>query len=41
LFAGFSDAEFDEMDGALKKLRERISQAGRPVPLSSQQKEES
>lgn len=41
LFAGFSDAEFDEMDGALLKLRERISQAGRPVPLSLQQKEES
>ena len=41
LFAGFSDAEFDEMEGALLKLRERISQAGRPVPLSLQQKEES
>lgn len=24
LFAGFSDAEFDEVDGALRKLRERI-----------------
>ena len=41
LFVGFSEAEFDEMDGALRKLRERISQAGRPVPLSPQQKEES
>lgn len=41
LFAGLSDAEFDEMDGALLKLRERINQAGRPVPLSLQQKEES
>jgi len=41
LFAGLTDAEFDEMDGALLKLRERINQAGRPVPLSLQQKEES
>ena len=41
LFAGFSDAEFDELDGQLRKLRERISQAARPVPLSLQQKEES
>jgi hypothetical protein len=41
LFAGYSDTEFDEMDGALTKLRERISQAGRPSSLSHQQKEES
>lgn len=41
LFAGYSDTEFDEMDGALRKLRERISQAGHPSPLSHQQKEES
>ena len=40
LFAGFGDAEFDELEGTLRKLRERIGQAGRPVPLSSQQKEE-
>jgi len=30
LFAGFSDAEFDEVDGALRKLRERILGAARP-----------
>lgn len=45
LFAGYSEAEFDEMDDALRKLRERISQAGRPSPhlspSSHQQKEES
>jgi DNA-binding MarR family transcriptional regulator len=41
LFADYSDAEFDEMDGALKKLRERIGNAGRPSLLSLQQKEES
>jgi hypothetical protein len=41
LFAAYSETEFDEMDGALTKLRERISQAGRPSPLSHQQKEES
>lgn len=41
LFAGVGDAEFDELEGALRKLRERISLAGRPVPLSLQQKEES
>lgn len=45
LFAGFSSAEFDEMDAVLRKLRERIGQAGRPSPLlsptSHQQKEES
>jgi DNA-binding MarR family transcriptional regulator len=41
LFADYSDAEFDEMDGALKKLRERINHAGRPALLSLQQKEES
>ena len=39
LFEGFSDAEFDEVDGALKKLRERILGAGRPSPSSLQQKE--
>ncbi len=32
LFDGFSDAEFDEVDGALKKLRERILGAARPSP---------
>ncbi len=37
LFAGFSDAEFDEVDGALKKLRERILGS----PLLTQQKESS
>jgi DNA-binding MarR family transcriptional regulator len=37
LFAGFSDAEFDEVDGALRKLRERILGA----PLLTQQKESS
>lgn len=41
LFAGFSDAEFDEVDGALRKLRERILGAARPSPLSTQQKESS
>jgi DNA-binding MarR family transcriptional regulator len=41
LFADYSEAEFDEMDGALKKLRERISHAARPSLLSLQQKEES
>lgn len=41
LFDGFSDAEFDEVDGALKKLRERILGATRPSPLPSQQKESS
>jgi len=41
LFVDYSDAEFDAMDGALTKLRERISQAGRPVPLPHQQKDES
>ena len=41
LFAEYSEAEFDEMDGALKKLRERIHHAGRPSPTSLQQKEES
>ena len=37
LFAGFSDADFDEVDGALKKLRERILGS----PLLTQQKESS
>ena len=32
LFDGFSEAEFDEVDGALKKLRERILGAARPSP---------
>lgn len=41
LFAGFSDAEFDEVDQALRKLRERILGAARPSPLSTQQKESS
>lgn len=41
LFEDFSDAEFDEVDGALKKLRERILGAGRPSPSSIQQKEPS
>jgi len=41
LFADYSDAEFDEMDGALNKLRERIHHAGRPSLLSLQQKEKS
>jgi len=41
LFEDFSDAEFDEVDGALKKLRERILGAGRPSPSSPQQKESS
>lgn len=45
LFAGYSDAEFDEIDSALAKLRERIHRAGRPSPPSTptlhQQKEES
>ena len=41
LFADFSDAEFDEMEGVLRKLRERIGRAGRPAPLSLQQKEQS
>ena len=41
LFEGLSDAEFDEVDGALKKLRERIFGAGRLSPLLSQQKESS
>ena len=30
LFDGFSDAEFDEVDNALKKLRERILGSARP-----------
>ena len=37
LFTGFSDADFDEVDGALKKLRERIFGS----PLLTQQKESS
>lgn len=37
LFAGFSDAEFDEVDSALRKLRERILGS----PLLTQQKESS
>jgi len=41
LFEDFSDAEFDEVDGALKKLRERILGAGRPSPSLPQQKESS
>ena len=41
LFDGFSDAEFDEVDGALKKLRERILGAARLSPLLPQQKESS
>lgn len=41
LFAWYSDAEFDALDDSLKKLRERIGQAGRPSPLHHQQKEES
>lgn len=41
LFEDFSDAEFDEVDGALNKLRERILGAGRPSPSSLQQKEPS
>lgn len=32
LFDGFSEADFDEVDGALRKLRERILGAGRPSP---------
>jgi MarR family transcriptional regulator, 2-MHQ and catechol-resistance regulon repressor len=40
-FAEFSEAEFDEMDEVLRKLRERIGRAGRPAPLSLQQKEKS
>ena len=41
LFAQYSDTEFDELNGALTRLRERIGQAGRPLPLSPQQKEKS
>lgn len=41
LFEDFSDAEFDEVDGALKKLRERILGGRTPSPLSTQQKESS
>ena len=41
LFEDFSEAEFDEVDGALKKLREQILGAGRPSPSSPQQKESS
>lgn len=41
LFEDFSDAEFDEVDGALRILRERILGAGRPSPSLSQQKESS
>jgi hypothetical protein len=40
LFKDYSEAEFDAMDGALTILRERIGKAGRPSPLSLQQKEE-
>ena len=36
-----SEAEFDEMEAVLRKLRERIGRAGRPAPLSLQQKEKS
>ena len=32
LFEDFSDAEFDEVDSALRKLRERILGAARPSP---------
>ena len=41
LFDGFSDAEFDEVDGALRKLRERIHGPDRPSPLPSKEKEPS
>lgn len=41
LFEDFSDAEFDEVDGALKKLRERILGDRTPSPSSLQQKESS
>ncbi|QNA87534.1 MarR family transcriptional regulator [Massilia sp. Dwa41.01b] len=41
LFVDCSDTEFDEMDEVLRKLRERIVRAGRPAPLSPQQKEQS
>jgi MarR family 2-MHQ and catechol resistance regulon transcriptional repressor len=41
LFAQYSDTEFDELNGALTRLRERIGQAGRPLPLLPQQKEKS
>jgi len=41
LFADFSEAEFDDMDAILRKLRERIVRAGRPAPFSHQQKEKS
>jgi DNA-binding MarR family transcriptional regulator len=43
LFAGYSEADFDEMDQALRKLRQCIAQAGpgAPAPPSTtQQKEE-
>ena len=43
LFASYSEADFDEMDRALGKLRQLIVEAGKPVPAvpsSSQQKEE-
>lgn len=42
LFAGYSDAEFDEIDQALRKLRQRIADAGTPAPAApstSQQKD--
>jgi DNA-binding MarR family transcriptional regulator len=41
LFAGVTDADFETMDAALMKLRERITQADHPLPLPSQQKEKS
>lgn len=41
LFTDVSEAEFDEMEAVLRKLRERIGRAGRPAPLSLQQKEKS
>jgi MarR family 2-MHQ and catechol resistance regulon transcriptional repressor len=40
LFKDYSEAEFAAMEGALTILRERIGKAGRPFPLSLQQKEE-
>lgn len=40
LFAGYSDAEFDEMDLALGKLRQRIADAAPPASHSTSQEKD-
>ena len=40
LFAAYSDAEFDEMDQALRKLRQCIAEAAPASPSTREEKEE-